>query len=131
MTPAVIIRPFQPGDKPAVRRIFFETADAGRPGQQLLPDPDLAMDFWTLYYTDFEPESLWVAETEGQVSGYLMGCVSDRLFIRKMVVAVVPAILWRGLKRGSFFKIWLWKFIFINAPKWLAMNRKPDESADI
>lgn len=41
-------------------------------------DVESFADLWSSYYTDREPESAWVAEREGQVVGYLLGCRDTR-----------------------------------------------------
>ena len=33
---------------------------------------------FTSYYTDAEPQSALVAELDGEVAGYLLGCVDSR-----------------------------------------------------
>jgi len=126
MEAPVNIRLYKPEDRPAIRGIFHETADCGNPGDSLFQDKELAADFWTLYYTDYEPESLWVAEDQGKLVGYLAGCFDDRKFRRRRFFPVGPLLFWRGLWRGSFFRWWLWRFLFFNVPRWVL--EKPHRS---
>lgn len=72
------IRPYQKGDRDAVRQLAYDTAEGGRPST--FPDPTLQMDLLTRYYTDHEPGSLWIAEQDGKVLGYLTGCLDTRRF---------------------------------------------------
>ena len=70
----VTIRRFRPEDKAAVRTICYETGLMGDSMDPYFGCLDLFADYWTLYYTDHEPESTFVADLGGQVIGYLMGC---------------------------------------------------------
>ncbi len=75
-----IIRPYSPADRDAVRRICCETGFSGDPVDPLFSDRDVFADFFTRYYTDWEPESAWVAEIHGEVIGYLIGCIRYRYY---------------------------------------------------
>ncbi len=69
----MLVRPYQPADRTAVHRIAADTAFFGAPVETYLPDRKLFSDYFMAYYTDTEPEHLWVAEHEGQVGGYFAG----------------------------------------------------------
>ncbi len=73
MAPAMI-RPYAPSDRDAVRHICFVTGDAGDPVASQWADAESFADMYTGYYTDEEPESAFVAESDGKVVGYLLGC---------------------------------------------------------
>jgi ribosomal protein S18 acetylase RimI-like enzyme len=75
---AWIIRTYQSADRPAVREIACDTADAGEPVERLFHGRETVADVLTRYYTDCEPESLRVAECNGRVVGYLTGCLDTR-----------------------------------------------------
>ncbi len=69
-----IVRKYRPEDRALVRKICYE---AGLMGDSI--DPyfgclELFADYWMNYYTDQEPESAFVAELDGRVIGYLVGC---------------------------------------------------------
>ena len=100
-TPDVIVRPYEPRDRDAVRRIACDTANAGRPIETFFSDRELAADLLTVYYTDFEPESAWVADQNGRVAGYLTGCRDTRRSIRCMMWQVAPRALNRAIIRGT------------------------------
>jgi len=68
------IRPYSPNDRQAVRNICCETGFMGDPIDPVFIDRDTFADFFTRYYTDCEPENALVAEDEGKVVGYLLGC---------------------------------------------------------
>ena len=87
------IRPYEPRDRHAVRAICCRTAFRNLGAQTLINDDELFADYWSRYYTDFESQSLFVAEQEGQVVGYLFGCVNSRRFIRVMARRIVPIVV--------------------------------------
>ena len=120
--PAVsaVIRQYEPRDRAAVREISCVTAFRNLGAQSIFEraeDRELFADYWSRYYTDFEPESVWVAEQEGKVVGYLFGCVDSSQFVSTMAWRIVPKIvtrlLWRFLRgkyrqgRSRLFVKWL------------------------
>lgn len=96
-----IIRPYQPGDRAAVREICCRTAFRNRGAASVFRDTDLFADYFTRYYTDVEPESAWVAERDGRVVAYLTGCLETRRFVRVMARRIVPPVLARALWRAA------------------------------
>jgi GNAT superfamily N-acetyltransferase len=73
MPPEVVIRPYRPSDRSAVRRLCCETGYLGGPIDPVFEDRELFADYLTKYYTDWEPASSFVVEQDGVVKGYLMG----------------------------------------------------------
>ena len=68
------IRPYRASDREEVRRLCCQTGFLGEPIDPVYEDRELFADFLTTYYTDHEPESSFVIETEtGELSGYLLG----------------------------------------------------------
>jgi ribosomal protein S18 acetylase RimI-like enzyme len=120
-----LIRPYAPRDRAAVRELCFETADAGGSAERYFPDRELFADLWMLYYTDREPEALWVAEQEGRVAGYLAGCLDEARFSRRLP-AVSLRVLGRALARGSLLRSYLWRLLAANLPLWFAGAGAPD-----
>jgi len=108
---SVVIRLFQPADRQAVRKICADSADMGKPAERIFPDRELLADMITAYYTDFEPQSLWVAEVEGEVVGYLTGCLDSRRCLRVMIWRIAPKILFQALIRGIFLKKQVQRFM--------------------
>lgn len=90
-----IIRPFRPADREAVREISRHTAFRNRGFDSVFEDGELFADYWTRYYTDFEPESCLVAEEGGRVIAYLLGCVDSGHFVAVMGRRILPPILLR------------------------------------
>lgn len=71
------MRPYQSGDRVAVRRISHLVGYMGEPADWYWGHPESFADIWTGYYTDVEPESFFVAARDGDVVGYLAGCVDS------------------------------------------------------
>ena len=93
------IRKYRPGDREAVREICRRTAFRNIGADAVFEDGELFADYWCRYYTDYEPESAWVAELDGEVVGYLVGCLDTKRYVRTMARSIVPKImvllLWR------------------------------------
>ncbi len=68
-----IIRPYRPSDRDAVRHLCCETGYLGKAIDPVFEDRELFADYLTSFYTDREPESIFVLEQDGEVKGYLMG----------------------------------------------------------
>src|SRR5262245_4028051 len=67
----------------------------GEPIAWLWRDRESFADLITRYYTDREPESIFVAERDGDVLGYLTGCV-DSARVRGEALREVRRLLARG-----------------------------------
>ncbi|MDP3143475.1 MAG: GNAT family acetyltransferase, partial [Candidatus Omnitrophota bacterium] len=65
------IRHFKPADRDAVRKICCDTAFMGEPAENFFDDRKIFADVAISYYTDYEPESLFIAENEQEIIGYL------------------------------------------------------------
>ena len=76
------IRPYRPSDRDAVRRLCCETGYLGKAIDPVFEDRELFSDYLTSFYTDWEPESTFVLEQDGEVKGYLMG--SRRPFLHQL-----------------------------------------------
>ena len=77
---SIHIRPYSHGDRESIRHICCETGFSGDPVDLLFQDRDVFADFLTRYYTDWEPESTFILEDDGQVVGYLTGCLRYKYF---------------------------------------------------
>jgi ribosomal protein S18 acetylase RimI-like enzyme len=84
--------PFQDSDREAVFRIAAETAFFGGPLEAFLDDRRLFWDIFYRYYTDMEPEHGWVACVNGQVVGFLMGCVDTDLRHKRWRAKILPGV---------------------------------------
>lgn len=109
--PAVIIRKYGIFDMSAVRRICCETALMGEPSDVFFDDNEIFADALTKYFTDYEPESCFVAEYDKRIVGYLLGATDVRrmnaVFARKIAI---PLFI-KALGRGVFFRGMNAKFI--------------------
>jgi ribosomal protein S18 acetylase RimI-like enzyme len=106
----VVIRPYEPRDRAGVRHVCYVTGYMGERVDWLWRDQESFADLFSVYYTDGEPESALVAELDGQVAGYLLGCVDSRrawnpakIFMRHVVrrgIAFRPGtagVVWRSI----------------------------------
>ena len=97
----IVIRPFESEDRDAVRRIFADTAYFGDPVETYFDDREMLCDYYTTYYTDYEPQSCFVAEADGEVVGYIMGCLKTERQRRVLRSKIVPTVL-RDLFVGKY-----------------------------
>ena len=67
------IRSYRESDRAAIRRLCCDTGFLGAPIDPVYEDRQLFADFLTTYYTDWEPESSFVIEIDGEIRGYLLG----------------------------------------------------------
>lgn len=104
-----MIRPYRPSDRDAVRALCVATALYGRPITPLVPDAGIVADALSSYYTDREPESLFVAEEAGAVTGYLAGCLDSRRFERDAARRVAPRCAAAFVARGLWLRAGLWR----------------------
>ena len=89
------VRPYLPSDRQAVRSICCETGFMGNPIDPVFTDRDAFADFFTRYYTDYEPENALVAvsEDDDQAVGYLLGCVNFNSVNRKTAWIILSRTL--------------------------------------
>ncbi|HSU57122.1 MAG TPA: GNAT family N-acetyltransferase [Candidatus Dormibacteraeota bacterium] len=81
----VRVRPYQPADRPAIRKLCCDTGFLGNPIDSVFRDRDLFADLFTGAYLAYEPEWALVAEVNGRLVGYLLGSVRkdfDQLLMR-------------------------------------------------
>jgi len=109
--PAAKVRKYQPVDRAAVREIACDTANAGEPVDRFFRDRETVADVLTRYYTDCEPQSLWIAECEGQVVGYLTGCLDTRRCERVTRRRVLPKALGGAVLRGALWHADTWRLL--------------------
>lgn len=75
------IRPFRPGDEPALAEICLKTADAGADATGVFADDDLWAEVFVLPYVARHPEFAFVVEADdGRVAGYTVGVPDTRAF---------------------------------------------------
>ena len=107
-----IIRKYNAQDRSSVRQINCKTALMGEPSAVFFDDDEIFADALTVYFTDYEPESCFVAECENMVIGYLLGA-KDVLRMEKISAGkIVLPLFVKALRRGVFFHKRNVKFLF-------------------
>ena len=107
----VTIRRYRSADRDQIREIACQTASHRDAMESVFGDPAVMADLLTRYYTDFEPESLWVAEAGSVVIGYLSGCLRSVWRRRRMARTVFPQAVWRALRRGALGRRETWRLV--------------------
>ncbi|WEK12472.1 MAG: N-acetyltransferase [Candidatus Microbacterium phytovorans] len=75
------IRPFRPGDEPALAEICLRTADAGGDATGVFDDDDLWAEVFVLPYVSRHPDLAFVVEDDaGTPRGYVVGTPDTRAF---------------------------------------------------
>jgi GNAT superfamily N-acetyltransferase len=105
-----LVRDYRSSDRDAVRRICYETGLLGNNVREHYRDFASYADIFTAYYTDREPEHALVAELDGAVVGYVLGCLDTRRASSPLWIALrhaltrgvcfrpgTAAFYWRGL----------------------------------
>ena len=104
MTNHFIIRKYRNRDRKSVRKIACDTGFLGEPVECFFDGRDLFADFMTVYYTDFEPESCFVAEKGGKVIGYLIGTKNRKKMANTFIKNIFPKLFIKTLIGGMYFK---------------------------
>jgi len=107
----IIIRKYEPKDRLAVRNISCLTADCGNPIDGIFNNYKFVADVLTLYYTDYEPNSTFVAENKGQIVGYLTGCMDGIHYQKVMKWKILPKLVFRGLVLGAIINKQIWQIL--------------------
>jgi len=125
----VVIRPYGPADRAAVRWLCCQTGFLGNPIDEVFQDRELFADYLTRYYTDIEPESSFVLEQEGVVKGYLLG--SYRPFRQQLFnVFNNLALFVRGMLKYPFYNGATRNFIgWILRNSWREVPQSPRRAA--
>jgi len=97
----VIVRPFAPGDREAIRKICRETGLKGDPTRLFFEDEEVLPLLYVDYYLDHEPDACFVAESAGRVVGYQIGSLDARRRRRIMLIRVYPRVALRILSKAS------------------------------
>ena len=108
----VVIRKFEAQDRKAVRQIVYDTALMGEPAALFFNGQEVISDAFSLYFTDYEPGSCFVAQINGQVIGYLIGArkkITSEGILRDKIA--LP-LFFKALKSGIFLKAKNIIFIF-------------------
>ncbi|MDD5566272.1 MAG: GNAT family N-acetyltransferase [Candidatus Omnitrophica bacterium] len=99
----VAVRKYAPPDRESVRQIAWLTAFMGEPADVFFDGKEVLADFLTLYFTDYEPQSCFVAEADNRIIGYLLGSTDTRRIQKVFFLKIATKILLKGLVSGAFF----------------------------
>ena len=93
----LIIRGYLSSDRGSVRKIASDTAFSGSPSDIFFDDRELLADILTLYYTEYERESIFIAEVDGKVAGYLIGCIDIKRYKRIWITKILPLLIVKSI----------------------------------
>ncbi|MBF0569335.1 MAG: GNAT family N-acetyltransferase [Candidatus Omnitrophica bacterium] len=99
-----VIRKYRFSDRQTVRRISLETAMMGQPAAAFFDGNEVFADALTLYFTDHEPESCFVAQVDGKVVGCLTGARDTRCMDELSGRKILWPLLWKAACSGIFLK---------------------------
>ena len=103
VVPEMTIRNYSLEDRNAVREISYQTAFLERVGD-FFDDRELVKDALTIYFTDYEPESTFVACDGQTVVGYVMGTKDAQRMNSIFSRRILPGLLGKAVQRGVFFR---------------------------
>jgi len=113
--PKGIVRHFEEKDREVVRTICRQTGQKGNPASVFFEDEEVITMLYADYYMDYEPESCFVAEVNGRVVGYELGCKDTRkkrlVLMTKIYPRVCLRIFWKLLtlqyrKTDTYRTLW-------------------------
>lgn len=93
-TSAVVIRGYDSSDRAAIREICCEAARQ-QPNPLFQQDNELVAMLFLDYYVDYEPDCCFVAEANGRVVGYIVGCKDTDDYEKVLRRRIVPWVLLR------------------------------------
>jgi GNAT superfamily N-acetyltransferase len=106
---SALVRPYSSKDREAVRQIAFDTALMGESASIFFDGEDFLKDALTLYFTDYEPQHIWIAENDGEVVGYALGAVNEKVLRDVHITKIFPHLLIELLRSGILFSKKNWK----------------------
>lgn len=99
-----LIKKFMPQDRTGVRRISCSTAFLNLSREQIFQDDEILADALTLYFTDYEPGSCFVAVVDNKVMGYIIGSKDATTMNRVFDSKIIFLLLKKALRRRVFCK---------------------------
>lgn len=104
------IRKYAQSDRKALRRISYDTAFLGK-ADDLFDEPEILADALTLYFTDSEPQSCFVAVQDDKIIGYLIGAKDENEMANVSWFKIYPRLFGMALVRGLFLKKKTFRFL--------------------
>jgi len=109
----IIIRQYNKDDCSSIRDIAWDTAFIGKSADIFFDGKDILTDLLTKYFTDYEPESCFVAlNSRSEIVGYLLGAKSTVSLARVFSFKIFPRLLISAIIKGTFLKKKNLLFIF-------------------
>jgi GNAT superfamily N-acetyltransferase len=102
------VRPYTPRDRPLIEDIAYRTGFMGESSEAFWRHRKSSAAIWIAPYLEGEPESTFVATVEGNVVGYLTGCVDTEHFKGPDAV-MMRNILWYWLLYRPGVAGFLWR----------------------
>lgn len=81
----MIIRTYQQKDRAGIEKINFQTGFLGESMNKMISSPKL-WSWGIKHYFEQEPESIFVAEEDGLIVGYILGFVEEFKYDRKKII---------------------------------------------
>lgn len=106
----IIVREYRETDRESVRQICLATAMVGRPANLFFDGDEILADALTAYYTDHEPESCFVAESDGKVVGYLLSSTDTRAMDDVFWGKILWPLLGKAFHQRIFYSAKNWRF---------------------
>jgi GNAT superfamily N-acetyltransferase len=103
MNKEIKIREYRASDRDMVRKISYDTSFLEQP-RLFLSERGLLADLLTMYYTDYEPESCFVAAGESGVVGYLAGAKNSQKMENILYYRILPSLILKAFGKGLFFQ---------------------------
>jgi ribosomal protein S18 acetylase RimI-like enzyme len=101
---SISIRQFIKSDREDIRRISCDTAFLDTDNKLFFDNDDILADVLTLYYTDYEPQSCFVAVEKDRVIGYIIGSKNTRRMDIIFNKKILPKLIGKAFIRGIFFR---------------------------
>ncbi len=86
-------------DRERIRAICQRSVLRGYPTERIFEDVEIVSRLFADYYLEYEPESCFVAEVNGEVVGYALACKDTRRYLRVLLRHILPGVLGR-IARG-------------------------------
>ena len=109
----VLIRGYSQADRNALRDIALDTAFIGKPATEFFDGRDVFADFLTGYFTDYEPQSCFVAEINKKVVGYIIGAKNSKIIAKIFLLKILPSLLKKIILQKSLLKKKNLKFLIL------------------
>ncbi|MHB1275399.1 MAG: GNAT family N-acetyltransferase [Candidatus Humimicrobiaceae bacterium] len=103
MNDLFIVRKYKKEDRKSVRKIACDSAFMGEPCEIFFKGRDFLADVLTLYFTDYEPESCFVAEVDNIVAGYLIGARDSNSLKKVFFLKILPGLIFKLFFKGIIF----------------------------